>query len=271
MREYMGIQKLNLSVVRTRCIILLSGLLVFGLTANVQGQSKKELRFRVSTLESQIGQLRNQTKAAQLKAKKLQDRLDKQKLLKDVESELYCDSVIRVNEKLKSEILLLKNQLYHKKLANGMDSLHPRLKKAQHYEKLPQERRDMMAEYQKNYLTNCFRLKASHRLFSEQIIVEYELNPMSTSFEGYVRHQYIPDMGADEYNFQRISGHYEFVEKGTLKLTVTSLDKKLVNIVFLHNVKREIYNGLDGEPEDLKKIRTKVVAIEQFYFSTCAV
>lgn len=243
--------------------------LIVMISSSLKAQSKKELRFKVSTLESQVGQLKNETKEAKKEAKMYKEKLQDIKDNGEIKAELYCDSIVEENENLKTEILMLRNQLFSKKLKMGMDSLHPSLKKAHHIERIPTERKKMMAEFQNHYLSMCFRLKASHRLFSEQLFFEYELNPINNTFEGYVRHQYIPDMGADEYGFQKISGFYGDGEKGTIKLNVTDLDGETVDIVLYHNPKREIYNSLDGEEEDLKKINTKVVAIDLFYFAKC--
>ncbi len=233
------------------------------------GQTKKELSFRVSTLQSQVGQLKTQTQEARNETKRVKEQIRKIKENREIDNELYCDSVLEVNVDLNQEILFLKNQLYDKRLASGIDSVHPNLKKAHHSEKIPAKRQQMMEQFNSHYLTMCIRMKASYRLFSEQIIVEYELNPISKTFEGYIRHQYIPDMGADEYGFQRMTGVYSYTSKGTLKLQFSTLDEEPVNIVLFHNVKKDIYNAIEGEEEDLKKINTKVVGLDQFYFAKC--
>lgn len=233
------------------------------------GQAKKELGFKVSTLESQIGQLKNQTQEARRETKKVREEIRKIKENREIDNELYCDSVIMANEELNQEILGLKTKLYHKHLTSGFDSVHPNLKKSFHTEHLPAKRKKMMEQFNSHYLTMCIRMKASYRLFSEQIIIEYELNPISNTFEGYIRHQYIPDMGADEYGFQRMKGSYSYNEKGTLVLKFSELDAKPVDIKLLHNVKNEIYNSIEGDAIDLKKINTKVVGLDQFYFAKC--
>lgn len=233
------------------------------------GQSKKQLNFKVSTLESQVGQLKTQTQKARNETKRVKEDIRKLKENREIDNELFCDSVLEVNVDLNQEILFLKNQLYDKRLASGIDSVHPNLKKSHHTETIPAKRQKMMDQFNTHYLTMCVRMKASYRLFSEQLIIEYELNPISKTFEGYIRHQYIPDMGADEYGFQRMAGVYSYTSKGTLKLQFSTLDESPVNIVLFHNEKKDIYNAIEGEEEDLNKIKTKVVGLDQFYFAKC--
>lgn len=233
------------------------------------GQRKKELGFKISTLESQVGQLKSQTQEARRETKKIKEQIRIVKENRGIENELYCDSVLQVNGELNKVILDLKIKLYHKQLKSGIDSVHPDLKKAFHTENIPAKREKMMKQFNEHYLTMCIRMKASYRLFSEQIFIEYELNPITKTFEGYIRHQYIPDMGADEYGFQRMTGVYTKTDKGTLVLKFTSLDNKPVKITLLHNVKNEIYNAIEGDEDDLKKINTKVVGLDQFYFAKC--
>lgn len=242
-------------------------LIVFFLTGC--GQTKKELGFRVSTLESQIGQFKSQTQEARRETKKIKEEIKRLEENREIDNELYCDSVIGENLRQSEEILQLKNQLYDKRLANGIDSVHPDLKKSHHTEHIPAKRKQMVEQFNTHYLSECLRMKASYRLFSEQLIIEYELNPFNKTFEGYVRHQYIPDMGADEYGFQRITGSYSYVDKGTLRLQFSTLDNQPVDIALYHNKKNEIHNAIEGEEDDLKKINTKVVGLDQFYFAKC--
>tara|TARA_R110002096_G_scaffold276109_1_gene469829 strand:- start:38142 stop:38942 length:801 start_codon:yes stop_codon:yes gene_type:complete len=263
----MAIPKINVFMIK-KISTLLSFAVLLGTMVGC-GSSKKEMGFKISTLESQVGQLKSQTQEARRETKKVREEIRKIKENREIDKELYCDSVIEANEDLNQEILVLKNRLYDKSLANGLDSIHPSLKKSYHSEHIPEKRKQMMEQFNSHYLSMCVRMKASYRLFSEQIIIEYELNPISKTFEGYIRHQYIPDMGADEYGFQRMKGFYSYTDKGTLRLQFSTLDGKAVDIILLHNPKNEIYNAIEGNEDDLEKINTKVVGLDQFYFAKC--
>lgn len=250
--------------------ISISFIAVFAFSAITSvAQSKKELRLKVSILESQVAQFRAKNKELARDIVEIKERHEEKKESEKVEVQDICDSLVLRNENLEGQIKILQNALFNKRLSNARDSLNPVLQKKHYSERNPQKRKSLMNEYRRSYLTGCFRLKTSHRLFAEQVVVEYELNPVTMAFEGYVRHQYVPDMGADEYDFQEMSGYYEQGEKGAIKLKITSLDDKAVDIVINHNIKKDIYNSLNGSEDDLKLIKTKVVAIEEFYFAKC--
>ena len=249
---------------------LLFCLLFFGLIIqNAKAQSKKELRFRITVLESQVSQLKDQKKKLAKELEDLKNSIEEKEEDKEIDASLLCDSLLIDNNNMKAEILLLKNELYNTKLSRSMDSLSPLLKRKHVAIHSPGTRRKLEEEFDKHYLSNCFRLKTSQRLFHEQIIIEYEMNPVTKAFEGYIRHQYVPDLGADEYNFQRVKGFYEVGKKGTIKLTMRSVDGNDVDIVMYHNPKRDIYNAMEGDKEQLAAIKTRVVALNEFFFFKC--
>jgi hypothetical protein len=241
------------------CLFSLSG----------HGQSKKELKVKISILESQVAQMRSEKKELSMENKQMKEQQQENFEEAALKATDLCDSVMLRNTNLEAEIKLLQDQLFYKRLSWAKDSLHPNFKKKNYLIHKPEIRKGMMEEYQKSYLSQCLRLKTSHRLFSEQIVLEYEMNPVNGTFAGYVRHQYIPDMGADEYNFQEIRGYFTAGEKGGVILHITDLDSKPVEIMLRHHPRKSIYNKISGEKEDLEAIKTKVVAIEEFYFSEC--
>ncbi|MBF99069.1 MAG: hypothetical protein CMI36_08750 [Owenweeksia sp.] len=122
--------------------------------------------------------------------------------------------------------------------------------------------------YYEHYLGNCLRVSNIQRLFSEDIIIEFEKNPYEHRFAGFLRHRYTPEMGKDEYSMQRIEGTYTWDEEFT-SLHINNLDNKAVDITIRYEDERELYNEISGSERDLALISTHYGNVQEFSFVRC--
>ncbi|MGB0177688.1 MAG: hypothetical protein ACPF9D_11015 [Owenweeksia sp.] len=244
------------------------GLLISGFT--LQAQSKKELKARLGLLESQVEQLRQAVinvshENEQLKADMAEGKKEQKKVKVQYER---CDRLWDTIDMQKERIRELQEELYKARLARAERIMPSAFKKDKYIVGTASVRDQLSGVYFEHYLSNCLRVSNIQRLFSEDVLIEFELNPVSNEFSGFLRHRYTPEMGKDEYSLQRISGLYS-LENNFTNLRVSQLDNLPVDIVIRYEEGRELYNVISGSEKDLALIATHYGSISEFSFTRC--
>ena len=247
---------------------LLLGLLISGFT--LQAQSKKELKARLGLLESQVEQLKKALinvshENEQLKTDIGSGKKEQQKV--EVQQE-QCDRLWDTIDLQKERIRILQEELYRARLARAERTMPAAFKREKYIVHNARVRDQLDDEYFKHYLSNCLRVSNIQRLFSEDVLIEFELNPVSNEFSGFLRHRYTPEMGKDEYSLQRIAGLYSLEEDFT-NLRVSQLDDRTVDILIRYENDRELYNEISGSEKDLSLVATHYGSIGEFTFARC--
>ncbi len=225
-----------------------------------KAQSKKELKAEIANLKEEVKQAVSENA-----------RLQKQNALK--EGQLL--SLGRKVDSLNKE-LYLRNQvsdsLKEKRLSREDSLLRQRIKQA--YGRLQQKlspegssRVEKQEVFNRQSLTQCLRFEIYQSLFSEFLVLEYEIFPSESRFTGYFKHQYIPEFGDIEYSLQTVSGTY--TEKGGLReLQMNRVENTPCNIRILHHQKAES-SAVKAHGLQLQKIYTREVPVARLRSTDC--
>ncbi|MEQ9262285.1 MAG: hypothetical protein RLP14_03890 [Owenweeksia sp.] len=244
------------------------GLLISSL--NLQAQSKKDLKAQLGLLEAQVDQLKKALirvshENEELKAWTEGNTEERQRI--EVQYE-RCDRLWDTIDKQKTQIRQLEEELYQARLARAERKMPAAFKRGKYTVSNARVRDQLNEAYYEHYLSNCLRVSNIQRLFSEDVLIEFELNPVNNEFSGFLRHRYTPEMGRDEYSLQHIYGQYS-AEGDFRNLKILRLDRSSVNILVRFEEDRELYNEISGSESDLALIATHYGTIGEFSFSRC--
>ncbi len=236
----------------------------------LQAQSKKELKERLAYLENQVDQLKRAVVKLSSENKELKEQDEGSRTGGKPVRVQYerCEKLWDTIEEQKQQIRQLEEELYRARLSRAERILPDSFKRSNFKVANNSLRKQLEVAYFEHYLSNCLRMNNIQRLFSEDAIIEFEVNPVTHDFAGFIRHRYTPDMGKDEYTFQRIAGTYR--AEGDFKyLQVIKLDGRSVDILIRYQEDRELYNEITASEADLAMVKTHHGSIKEFGFSRC--
>lgn len=244
-------------------------LLLCLLAPAVNAQSKKELKVQQMLLQAQINQLKDRVSELQRELKEVKSELGScQDSLYQFQAGQSSDTIFQRYDSIRLENQRLKEELFNTRISQAEKKLHPRLKQREYVVRGAVERRELSELHKERYLTHCLKFNNPQRLFTEEILMEFEVHASNDVVKGFLRKRYVPEIGSDQYNMQKFVGNIRKGEKLNT-LYITDIDGKKVDIQIVYGRDRDLYNEIKGEADDLSLISTLHGGIGEFSFRYC--